>query len=309
MPGLHEYLQQTERFLRDQKQELLNPGDLVSYINRARREVAMRSQCLRILTPVSGAVTAASIVAYGSGYTNSPTITITAPDFPAGGTINPGGAQATAAAIVQSGSIANVDITYGGAGYFQPSASITDSTGSGASISLTVSTPNVLVAHQEVYPFSDVNLDAFPGVESIYMIKSISILYSNYRYSLPCYSFSDYQAKLRRYPVGYSWVPTCCSQFGQGVNGSFYVYPIPSQTYQYELDCFCIPSDLTTNLSDEALPLPWTEAVPYMAAYLCYLELQNYNAAKFYLDQFDMFVNRYSTYARPGRATNPYGRY
>lgn len=308
MASLNTYLEQTQRFLRDQRQELLNPGDLREYVNRARREVAMRAQCLRVLTPISGAVTSASIVATGSGYSSSPTITITAPDFPSGGTINPGGAQATAAAIVQSGTISSVDITYGGAGYFQPSATVTDATGDGASVSLTVSSPNVLVANQEVYPFVDVNLDAFPGVESVYMIKSISILYSNFRYSLPCYSFSEYQAKLRRYPVGYSWVPVCCSQFGQGVSGSFYVYPVPSTTYQYELDCLCIPSDLTTNLSDEALPLPWTEAVPYMCAYLCYLELQNYNAAKFYLDQFDMFVNRYSTYARPGRAITMYGR-
>ncbi len=309
MPSLNDYLQQCQRLLRDQRQELFNPGDMTSYINRSRREVAMRSQCLRVLTPVSGAVTAASIVATGSGYSSSPTITITAPDFPSGGTINPTGAQATASAVVQSGTISSVDITYGGAGYFQPSASITDSAGSGASVTLTVSNPNVLVAGQEVYKFSDVDLTAFPGVDSIFMIKSISILYSNYRYSLPVYAFSEYQAKLRRYPFSYQWVPTCATQFGQGADGSFMVYPIPSQAYQFELDCFCTPSDLTTNLSDEALPLPWTEAVPFGALYYAFLEIQNYNVAKFMNDQFDLFMNRYSTYARPGRMVNPYGRY
>jgi len=39
------------------------------------------------------------------------------------------------------------------------------------------------------------------------------------------------------------------------------------------------------------------------------LELQNYNAGKFYLDLFDKMLQRYSDYARVGRVTNPYGRY
>jgi hypothetical protein len=59
----------------------------------------------------------------------------------------------------------------------------------------------------------------------------------------------------------------------------------------------------------EAIPAPWSETDPYFAAHMCYLELQNLNAAKFYLDLYDQMVHRYSAYARPGRMTNPYGRY
>ena len=51
------YLKQTQRFLREQQQAFENPADLLSYINRARREVAARTQCIRRLTPVSGQVT------------------------------------------------------------------------------------------------------------------------------------------------------------------------------------------------------------------------------------------------------------
>lgn len=309
MSTLNEYLQQTQRFLRDVRQDLFNPADLVSYVNRARREVAMRSQCLRVLTPISGAVISASVVAAGSGYTSTPTITISAPDFPSAVAPDPEGAQATASAIVQSGTIAAVNISYGGSGYFEPTVEVTDSTGSGASITLEISTVNELVGGQEVYPFSGVSLDAFPGVEAVFMIKGVSIIYSNYRYSLPCYDFSTYQAQIRQYPFQYQYVPTFCSQFGQGTNGSFYVYPLPSQNYQYELDCFCIPSDLVTNLSEEALPKPWSEAVPYFAAHLAYSEIQNFNTARYYFEMFDTMINRYGTYARPGRGVNPYGRY
>lgn len=309
MSTLNEYLQQTQRFLRDQRQDLFNPMDLISYVNRARREIAMRSQCLRVLTPISGAVISASVVAAGSGYTSTPTITITDPDFPSGVAPDPRGAQATASAVVQSGTIAAVNITYGGSGYFRPTVAVEDSTGSGASVTLELSAINALVANQEVYPFTDVVLDAFPGVESVYMIKGLSIIYANYRYSLPCYDFSTYQAQIRQFPFQFTYVPTFCSQYGQGTNGSFYTYPLPNQAYQYELDCFCLPSDLVTNLSEEALPKPWSEAVPYFTAYLAYSEIQNFNIAKYYLDQFDQFVNRYGVYARPGRGTNPYGRY
>lgn len=309
MPNLNEYLQLTQLLMRDARQDLLIPADLITFINRARREIAMKTQCLRVLTPITGAVITASVVAAGTGYSNSPTITLTAPDFPSGQGPFPSGDQATAAAIVQGGTIAAVDITYGGAGYFQPTASVTDVTGTGASVTVSVSALNQLNQGQEVYNFADVDLSPFPGVESIFAIKSVSILFSNFRYSLSCYSFSTYQALIRQWAQQWQYVPAVCAQYGQGVAGSFYMYPIPSQAYQMEWDCFCLPSDLTTNDSDEALPMPWTEAVPYYSAYLSFLSLMNFNAAKFYLEQFDMFCNRYSTYARPGRAVSMYGRY
>lgn len=104
-------------------------------------------------------------------------------------------------------------------------------------------------------------------------------------------------------------MPAVCAQYGQGVDGDFYFFPVPSQPYQIEFDAFCLPSDLIDNNSVEAIPAPWTDAVPYFSAHLAYLELQNFNAAKGYLGLFDQFLQRYSDYARPGRVTNPYGRY
>jgi hypothetical protein len=99
------------------------------------------------------------------------------------------------------------------------------------------------------------------------------------------------------------------TQFGQGTNGNLLMYPIASQQYQFEVDCLCLPSDLISDLQYEALPEPWTDAVPYLAASLCYQELQNLNAAKYYQQTYDEYVHKYSAYARPGRISNPYGRY
>jgi len=310
-PDAHFYLKQVQRLLREQRQEFENPEDLLSYINLARREVAGRTQSIRRLTPISGQVVSSTVTAGGSGYVN-PVATITTPDFPSGVLPSPQGRQATAGVVMSGGVVTGVDINDGGDGYFQPQVTITDSTGpgTGATATLTISPINTLNAGQEVYNFSDIVIGQWPGVASVHAIKSASVIYANYRYSLPMYAFSTYQSMIRQYPFQYTYVPTFCSQFGQGAGGSFYAYPLPSQTYQWEFDCFCLPEDLELDNSiPEAIPEPWTDAVQYMATQLAYQELQNWNAAKLYEQQFDKRTLGYSSNARPGRAVNPYGRY
>lgn len=308
MTSLFDYLQQVQRFCHESGQQMLDPQDLIVYINKARREVAMRSQCLRVITPITGSIIGYSIVAVGSGYTN-PVVAVSAPDFPSGVQPYPNGSQATATAQIANGTIAAVVSNYGGDGYFQPNIVITDPTGSGATVAAVTNQLNVLQQGQEKYPFSGVNLAASPGIKSVYSVRGISIIYSNYRYSLPCYSFSTYQAKIRQYPFQYQWVPTMCSQYGRGTAGSFYVYPIPSQTYQYEIDCYCLPIDLTTDQDYEAIPDPWPDSVPFLAAYYAFAELQNLNAAMFYTKEFDRWMTLQSQHSQPGRITNPYGRW
>ena len=304
------HLKQTQRFLREQKQQFENPDDLLVYINRARREVAGRTQCIRRLTPISGQCVSVQVLTGGSGYVN-PVATITTPDFPSGILPSPNGRQATAGVSLNGGVITGIDINDGGDGYFEPIITITDVTGpgSGATATVAISPINTLNIGQEVYPFSNIYLGNWPGVDSVHAIKSASVIYANYRYMLPMYAFSTYQSMIRQYPFQYQYVPTFCSQFGQGAGGSFYAYPIPSQTYQWEFDCFCLPTDMTVDNSvPEAIPQPWTDAVPYMAAQLAYMELQNLNMAKYYQTEFDRMMLGYSSQARPGRAINPYGR-
>lgn len=313
MPTLFDYQQQVQRFLRDANQTFLNPTDLIDYINRARREVAMRAQCIRRLTPISGSIITIEVDNTDSNndYSDNPTITITAPDFPSGQGEFPEGEQATANAVVNNGTIEEITVEYGGYGYFQPTVTITDPDGSGEGATAEVTELtyiNQVTQGKEVYPFSEIDLSMFPGCGSVYMIKSVSLLFSQFRYSLACYDFSTYNSLLRQWSQQWQYVPAVCAQYGQGAGGSFYMYPIPSQAYQVELDCLIIPSDLTDNQSVEAIPAPWTDAVPLFAAHLSYLELQNMNHAKGYLDLFDKFVQRYSDYARVGRRINPYGR-
>lgn len=303
------YHRQTTRFLAESKQEFVNPSDITNAINRARREVAMRAMCVRRLTPISGSVSTISVTAGGTGYSASPTVTISTPDFPSGQGALANGSQATATAVVSAGVIQSIQVDYGGAGYFQPIVTITDTTGTGATATATVTGVNVITIGREQYPLSEIDVSMFPGVDSVMMVHGISVLYSNYRYSLPQYDFSTYQAKIRQYSLLYQYVPAFCSQTQQGADTVLFLYPLPSQTYQVEYDCFCLPQDLTAPNSQDVIPKPWDDAVAYFATSIIFQELQNLNYSKFYLDLFDKMLLRYSTAARWGRWSNPYGRY
>ena len=309
---LFEYMQTTQRLIHDSRQRMIDPQDIVTYVNRARREVARRAQCIRYLTPVSGALTAISVTAAGSGYSASPVVTIATPDSPSGAATTPNGVQATATATVSSGSISAVTIGTPGNGYFEPAVTITDTTGLGATAVVTgISTyVNQLLEGQEQYPFSNIVFQT-TGIESVIQVKSVSIIYSNYRYSLPMYSFSIYQAMIRQYSSAsqYQYVPAFASQYGRGAAGIFYLYPIPSQTYQAEFDCICEPTDLVLDSDVEIIPDPWTDAVPFFAAYLCFLEMQNFNSARGIKNEFDLFMRQYSSATQSGRISNPYGRW
>lgn len=306
--ALFNYMRQVQRFLRDGNQKLVDPADIVVYINNARREVAMRAQCVRVLPPISSSIDTATVLAGGTGYT-APTVQITSPDSPGGLALNPNGLQATATATMAGGVITAVNMTQVGSGYFAPAIQIDDPTGTGAIIQPNIGPILTCNEFQEVYSFTDINLSMFPGVESVYAVLDVSILYANQRYSVAIYSFPQYQALIRNYSGGsYYFIPCLGSQFGRGVKGSFYLYPVASQQLQLEFDCVCLPTDLAHDDDVEAIPDPWTDAVPYWAASLAFMELQNLNAARAYRDLFDERMKRFGSYALPGRAVNPYGR-
>lgn len=306
---LNDYLQKVQRFLRDARQQIHNPDDLLTYVNEARRMVAYRAECIRILTPISGPIAGWSVTNPGAGYSAAPTLVVSPPDFPSGRLPFPRGDQAIAIATVQSGTVAAIFSQYGGDGYFQPTLTITDPTGTGATAIPQVAPINVVNQSQEVYPLSGINFSQNPGVLEAYAVLGITIIYANYRYSLPIYDFETYQAMIRNYPFQYTYVPSFASQYQQGASADFYLYPPPSQTYQTEWDCLVVPLDLLTNQSVDIIPRPWIDAVAFYATHLAFLEQQNYNAAEYYRKMFDDLMPKFGKAARPWRTVNPYGRY
>jgi hypothetical protein len=65
---------------------------------------------------------------------------------------------------------------------------------------------------------------------------------------------------------------------------TFFVYPIPDQTYLYDLDAIGLPMPLvqTTDIDNQVL-LPPADCVQFYAAHLALLKLQNFESQAEYM--------------------------
>ena len=117
---------------------------------------------------------------------------------------------------------------------------------------------------------------------------------------------------------GYEYIPCVWAQVGQGTSGNAWMFPIPNSQYFTLWDCVCVPAPLTNNESIEAIPVPWTRAVPYYAAYRLVESLpytENPNAVrsremllKRLLQQYQAFLVRGRYMASKGMTGSKYGR-
>jgi len=322
MPGpLYTYMQDVYRLLgRDETQADWNPDDLIRYINIARSEVAAQSQCVRRTSPVSGSVLSVTVTNPGTGYSN-PIATVSPPDFPDGYFTHPNGAQATLQAQQIGGQISNIDITFGGSGYFQPAVTITDSgggTGHGATATAQVTPIMATQFNQEVYSFSQIPIQSMPGLQSVLSIRSIQVIWTSWAWTVARCSFSKYQALIKQYVNQFQAPPIWCCQFGQGVDGTVHLFPRPDQVYQLVFDFSALPMDLTDDLSVEAIPDPWRNAVQFYAAHLALLSkaslqpafmplaLQYFNSKDG--GMFATHMRRARAFSQPGVVSSYYGR-
>jgi len=307
--SIENYLKQVMFLIHDQRMQNVNPEDIISCINDARRTVAIRSECIRRVTPITGRITNLSIASVGINYTN-PVLSISSPDYPSNSFLYPNGAQAVGSISQVGGQLTNPNLVFGGEGYWQPTVSVNDPTGTGGVVVATTSGMNVTNPGQEEYPLNKIDVSVFPGVDSIYAVKSMSILFNSYRYSLPCYSFTVYQAYIRQCSLQFRSVPCICTQVGRGTTSNILVYPIPDRNYQFELDCYCLPSPMTLQMStEEAIPEPINDVVQYLAAHKIMIALREYNAARYFSDEFEKLMKTFVPRVNVSRWINPYGRY
>lgn len=133
----------------------------------------------------------------------------------------------------------------------------------------------VLVAGQRVYDFSSISLAGAIGVQGVINVRQIlRAIGTGYTWmrSRPFEWFTVF--KLNN-PNPTPAAPNTWAQFGQGVNGSIYVDPVPDINYTASLDTVCYPVAMANDTTPEAIPYLWTDAVPYFAAYLALLTAQS----------------------------------
>lgn len=299
---LNEYLQHTQRLIGDQDEKLFNIADLTYYVNHARNRIAADGQCVRVLPPSTSSFISISVAHGGSGYISAPTVVITAPDGYGVGYV-----QAAATATISGGVVTGVVLTNAGTGYVAPNVTLVGGGGSGASVTWALTPALLTTLNQEVYPFSAFNSLLPTGVASILAVQSIAVSWGSEKPVLRWMDWSGFQAYLRSQNIQSTNWPAVWSQYGQGANGSVYLYPIPSQVLQMDWDCYCIPSALTSDSSIEAVPYPWTSAVPYYAAYQAMASAGNIDRANYFEAQYYKRVKEARVFSSPAMVPDFYG--
>jgi hypothetical protein len=237
---------------------------------------------------ISGFIASVAVNAGGTNYSAQTTISFASPS---------GGTGAVATPTIASGVITNATMVANGSG-FDPGATAqaTDPTGagSGAILTASVSGANMMVVGQEVYTFASRQGQAqlTAGVQAIHGVLSVTASWGASRPMLQRKDWTTFQAKYRSWAAGWLNNPVVWAQYGQGANGSLYLAPIPANAFNMEWDTYCVPIALVDDTTPEAIPYPWTDPIPYYAAYLAFSNAQRAQDAAAAFGQYEQFMSR-----------------
>lgn len=260
MSDWNDYITDLRRLLHDSSDRFWTLQEKTDYINRGRSRIVRDAGCNRVLTTGYlspnievfnfGGVTGVGAIVPGTGYAASFPVTFTG----GGGT----GAAATGTAV--SGKITSVQMTAQGSGYTSaPAAVFTAGGGSGGS---------------GVAGF-------IPS--ATFDVVNTTIYWGTIRRPLGYRAWSVFNAAFRSIQ-NFLGPPAYFSVYN---NRSFYVAPIPDQTYQVDVDCVQTVVDFVINdTSADPIPFPFHAPVSFYAAYLAQIKAQKFEVAKYYLDQY-----------------------
>ena len=155
-----------------------------------------------------------------------------------------------------------------------------------------------LTAGTDTYTFATLS----PST-NIFDIVNINLIYNGTRIVLDQMPFTRLNATIRIWSPSfrdrvYAWARYGSNQVVFG--------PAPSLAYSVELDTCTFHSDIAAADTDDGVPYPYTESVPYYIAYLAKLNERQYDEADSFLDMAqERAVN--VTSARVGMVPTQYG--
>jgi len=294
--ALNNYILETQRLLHDAAAAYFSVTDLTAYINTGRSEIAIAGQCVRVLC--SGYIASVAVSAGGNNYVR-PAITFSSPS---GGT----GAVATPV-FTPGGPITAVNVVAPGSGFDPAAVAVVSDTGggSGAVLVVTVNAANMMIVGQEVYPFSSIPTHG-AGIGGIHGVLAIAASWGSTRPALKRRSWDSFQAKWRAWANGWLNNPIVWAQYGQGANGSIYLAPIPTNNFNMEWDCYCNVNPLVLDADPEPIPYPWTDAVPYYAAYRALFNAQRYQDSEMMFAEYQKYMLMARKNSDPPFIPDPY---
>lgn len=258
--GLNNYLNDTMQLLRDTNYSFVTQQQMVRWVNSARREAAERSGCIRRL--ITG---------------QSPFGAAAQPGIMVPGAFQPGSLPAVGGSIVSSGS---------GGGFsagFSSGFSIGGTTGSTVPSSV-VQNACQTIPGVERYPyqgfFNPFLRAAYAGCDSVIDTIACSVNWGGVnRPSLDWMPFEDFQAYARAYAVLNTSYPSVWSVFNDGPDGEIFMFPVPSQAGEIELDVFAVPNDLYADTDPDAIPHVFQRAIKFGAAKLQFMASSRWSQA------------------------------
>lgn len=165
--------------------------------------------------------------------------------------------------------------------------------------------------NQREYSFADIDFGSVAGIAGAYNIRRINYgLGDGQQYIAPRpWEWFDQYCLNNPVPIDYSATPgasppTSWAQYGQGSaaptggssqSGSFFLDPIPTQVFTLYCDCVCYPITLADDTTVEAIPYPYTDAVPFFATYYALLGSQTQARradAEAYYGYYQTFLTR-----------------
>lgn len=140
------------------------------------------------------------------------------------------------------------------------------------------------VVGQTQYAFSGINIGVpgTTGIDGVYNVQSLHYVVASGQRWINPRPWPWYSLYVDNDPVPVPGPPTVWSRYGQGASqgdtgtaqgGTFYINT-PDLVYTLNCNCMCYPIDLADDTTPEAIPFPWTDCVPFFAAYWAYLSSQ-----------------------------------
>ena len=317
--NLSAYLAATNQLLQNPvpSTPLYTTADLTNWINEGRQQLAGETECIRA-TSVSALSAQQQIYPYSTfnqfGYDSSATGTITFPVNPSNGnTVTLNGivwtfvtGTAVGNQIHIEGTVAVTVTSLRNALNLSADPALTVARYTSANNVLTVSYKTVgtggeaytLAASAATVSASHLT-GGFTDIEGISSVVTIRQLWL----TVSGASDKNYLINNRSWPwfVRYciatgsaqsNGVPTTWAQLGRGSLGTFGVSPLPTLAYALTADVACLPIDLVTDADVEAIPEPFTTAVPYYAAYRAYLSSQKQDPATVMYQRYMNFAQK-----------------
>ncbi|HSS25060.1 MAG TPA: hypothetical protein VLL82_11815, partial [Mycobacterium sp.] len=127
-----------------------------------------------------------------------------------------------------------------------------------------------MIVGQQPYPFAGMTLVAAPnapvglgGVANVRVARLALFSGGNRRLEMRSWEWFDTYWLSRIAPV--AGPPQITARLQPGLTGTLWFAPPPDDVYPITIDAVAYPSPLVFDSDPEALPSPWTDAVPFFA--------------------------------------------